>query len=267
MHLLKSCNSYTKPEMYFFQDIYDQIAEDMPRRSTTRDIFQHLWNIKDLERYQNWFPSPTNSKVEKSNKISEECRKEGNEEFRQGNITKALEKYIKGIMFAENAQKFLESGNALSLAYSNCSAALFDLKFYDECIFCIEKALNFGYPSLLKYKLILRLAKCYVALNKVKNAKSTLITYLDEIKHMSKQQKMALETSRVQLQNLLSECENGNIVTNKSAATKAFRRDSQDISITDPNPNIPSASSAVSIQFSNSRGRHLCATRNIAPGE
>ena len=247
------------------QEIIEEISVDLPCSSSTKEIFEYVWNINNSDQYHFLDMSQLNSKVEKNNHISEKNKKEGNEEFRKRNTTKALELYIKCIMFAENES--VQSENLLSLGYANCSAALFDLKYYEESIFCIEKALNLGYPALLKPKLILRLAKCFVALNKINSAKSTLVTFLEEFRHLDEQQRNSLETFKVQLQNLLSECEDEKIVTNKLAALKTFHRDSQDITIKDPHSHIPSASSAVNIQYSESRGRYLCATRNIAPGK
>ena len=234
--------------------------------SNTEEVFKYVWSIEnDIGKHLN--NTPSKSKIEKSNNISEKCRKEGNDEFRRRNFRKALELYVKSIMFAENSQESAENGNALSLGYANCSATLFELKLFDESVFSIQKAIDLRYPDLLKPKLIQRLAKCYVSLDKAKEAQATLVHYLEEFKYMDEQQKKVLEASKVKVQNLLSECQKGGIVTEKPVTSRTLNKDCQEISIVDPHPDIPSAICASSLKYCESKGRYMCATRDIEPGE
>nr|XP_023012674.1 SET and MYND domain-containing protein 4-like isoform X1 [Leptinotarsa decemlineata] len=89
--------------------------------------------LKMTPSFQNIF---MNSRIVKSNTISNILRKKGNDFFSEGNYAMALECFTKSILNAEN------SSESLVLAYQDRAVLLFRKKYYFECKQDTERALQ-----------------------------------------------------------------------------------------------------------------------------
>lgn len=96
--------------------------------------------------------------VQKSDMVSAELRKEGNELSEAENWAEAIEKYNKCICFAINGSENLGFG------YANRSACFLHLKMYDKCLADIELARKANYPENKMHKLDKRKADCLKAM-------------------------------------------------------------------------------------------------------
>ncbi|KAK0175758.1 hypothetical protein PV327_009484 [Microctonus hyperodae] len=148
----------------------------------------------------------------------------------------------------------------LSLAYANRSAALFAARLYDDCLIDIERALALNYPNELKAKLYARRVRCLSILNV--NSSDELNDALDKTRAWL--EKMDLNNAgRVIVEKTLNN--SMNIKIEKPRIKLDDERNLPEI----PNDNkeIPGASSAIAINYSEEFGRHIVATRDIEPGE
>lgn len=72
----------------------------------------------------------------KSDETAYEFRQKGNLFYKRKDISEALELYTKSVAFAS------DKGEELALAYGNRSAALFEKRFYKECLQVSSKLNN-----------------------------------------------------------------------------------------------------------------------------
>lgn len=146
----------------------------------------------------------------------------------------------------------------LPLAYANRSAALFSGGLYADCLLDIERALALSYPDKLRAKLFLRKARSLMILNgnstESEQAQREARAWLDK---MDSNGKKNIETILNNPQQMVSIREPRKLL-NDEINLPAIPQD---------NPEIPGASSALAIKYSNEFGRHVVATRDIEPGE
>lgn len=64
----------------------------------------------------------------KNDELAEEYKRQGNEYYRKKKIKEAIECYTNSIAYAK------EKSEVLALAFANRSAALFEKKFYEDCL-------------------------------------------------------------------------------------------------------------------------------------
>ncbi|XP_065116626.1 SET and MYND domain-containing protein 4 isoform X1 [Paramisgurnus dabryanus] len=105
--------------------------------------------------------------VKKSPERASEFREQGNLSFKVKDYTVAALYYTKGICHAD------KNTEELSLCYANRSAALFYQNCYKECLEDIQHALEAGYPSHLRDKLITRQTACLNHLSKLEMNSNT----------------------------------------------------------------------------------------------
>lgn len=102
--------------------------------------------------------------MNKSDKISNLLRQEGNDLYKKREFFSALLKYNQSLSYAES-----ESEN-LGLAYANRSAVYFEIKLYDQCLKNIHLAEKNFYPKESLEVLNLRRLKCVeLGKNETKN--------------------------------------------------------------------------------------------------
>ncbi|XP_046753146.1 SET and MYND domain-containing protein 4-like [Diprion similis] len=178
-------------------------------------------------------------------------RNTGNHSFASGQYYTAVKQYTESIVCA------LDSSEELALAYANRSAALFKINKYSDCVEDIDRALNLKYPDRLKIKLYKRKELSLAALGRPGIDTSCQDT-LNSLKKMDLQ-----EDEKDKSKNKLPELSS---VPSVSKSPANVPRHLPPTLLTS-NPNIPSASDAVTIKFSRKFGRHLVATRKIKPGE
>lgn len=95
---------------------------------------------------------------------SQELRLDGNVKFRQGHTYESLQLYTQSIVVAPYESE------ELKLSLANRSAALYELKHYDESSRDIDLALSLGLPESIKCKLFLRKGRILYELKKYTKA-------------------------------------------------------------------------------------------------
>ncbi|XP_065058913.1 SET and MYND domain-containing protein 4-like isoform X1 [Rhopilema esculentum] len=200
-------------------------------------------------------------KDQKSSSLSEKLRLQGNSLFKKQSFTAALEKYTDSVF---NADYCNENSQCFALALANRSAVLFQLCDFSDAINDAERALAYGYPEKLKYKLLERIGKCHVKQNRQQFAKkyfkAALMALSKSDLSVDQKNKHAFEYCKMEKQcspeNLKDKsqpwCEKEGTAENEKA---------------DSNPIYPCATSAFEIVCDPSFGRHAIATREIDAGE
>lgn len=105
--------------------------------------------------------------LKKSDTISLELKKEGNEFYEKRRFKDALLKYNAALCYSKD-----DSEN-LSHAFANRSAACFEMKKYEECLRNIKLAMKNNYPPANLHVLKLREEKCLDLIRKQKNNNSS----------------------------------------------------------------------------------------------
>lgn len=99
----------------------------------------------------------------KSDTMSVELKKEGNELYKERKFKEALLKYNASLCYSDN-----DSEN-LGIAYANRSAVCFEMKKYVECLKNVKLAMSNNYPKENQHVLKSREEKCKEFVRKQKN--------------------------------------------------------------------------------------------------
>ena len=198
----------------------------------------------------------------KSSILSEDLRLQGNKLFKKRNFSAALAKYTESVFNAEYA---FENSPCLSMALANRSAVLFQTNSFSDALRDAEMAICYGYPDKLMYKLLERIGKCNLKLNKFGIAKKR---FRDAFLALSKSEltvdsKNELAFEYCKLENM---CSNPTEGKSKGESSRISRHDPE-AEKSDCNSVYPCATTAFSIISNIQFGRHAIATRNINAGE
>ncbi|XP_055297012.1 SET and MYND domain-containing protein 4-like [Sitodiplosis mosellana] len=98
------------------------------------------------------------STLKKNDAVSLQKRNKGNDYFKRGEWSLAMELYGESLCYATIGSK------NISLAYANRSTCFLKLKLYNECLIDIELAKEAGYPAELMPKLDRRKDECLKAI-------------------------------------------------------------------------------------------------------
>ncbi|XP_077336697.1 protein-lysine N-methyltransferase SMYD4 [Lithobates pipiens] len=159
-------------------------------------------------------------------------KEEGNKRFGRKQYTAAAVLYSKAISHGSPGTE------EIAVCFANRSAVLFYLCHYAECLEDIDRAQEHGYPERLKSKILQRQAEC---LRKLKQSGFSSI-------HLPSTESINLTDP-----------------TREPAADALCDR-LQELKL-DRNPKLTNASSSLTMHFSDSKGRHLVASQDIACGE
>ncbi|CAL4069858.1 unnamed protein product [Meganyctiphanes norvegica] len=274
-----------------------EVSNHFKPTESIQNMFYYLWNFEDAHHCL----KPKCSLSVKSDVESDKLRAEGNKFYQKKHLKQALELYNKSIMAATHPKMKLKENlspeqkcdteyKALSLGFANRSAILIELEQYEKCICDIDLALYYGYPKLLHSKLAERKAKCFLALKKYKEAEEIVEGAIKDLDALNLEESKS-RTTRDALVQLLQQCQQNAISNGKENIIDAnvnqyevhclgigmssltndqllFKyRNPQAPSLIESNPNIPSLSSAVTLEYKPDRGRFLVATKDINPGE
>ncbi|CAG9855188.1 unnamed protein product [Phyllotreta striolata] len=128
----------------------------------------------------------------KNFEVSQEQKTKGNSYFAKKDYANALKAYNEGII--KCPQNTDESRELLSILISNRSATYFELKEYKKVFNDIDYVLEIGnYPAHLKYKIWIRKAKCYDALQNERLSSEAYDEALKSLK-FSKLDERSIET-------------------------------------------------------------------------
>ncbi|ELT95020.1 hypothetical protein CAPTEDRAFT_183922 [Capitella teleta] len=191
-------------------------------------------------------------------------RQKGNKYFQKKAYLSAIGEYSKSIINAPS-KTTIGSENELPLAFANRSAALYHFKKYQLSLVDIEAALEYNYPDDMAYKLYDRQGKCYLQLERPKEALESF-KKAEESLGKAKLEEKYLEIWRKNL---------------KSEMAKTSDMKEKDLSPNDEDPKKikapalahlgnethPNASRALRVGSTPEKGRQILADQDICLGE
>ncbi|CAD6241924.1 GSCOCG00009377001-RA-CDS [Cotesia congregata] len=184
-------------------------------------------------------------------KISEEKINQADQNFITVAISSVIEIYTQAIAYAPNN----DDSRQLAIAYGSRSAALSYAKLYQDSLNDIERALKLDFPNNLRARLYVRKVKNLLALDPrirpdVKDALAQTNYWLTQMD----------DTNKKIVQSIL------NKLNQRNYSDISYKKWDSSIFLPQPpidNPKILRTSSAVSLKYSETYGRHIIATRDI----
>ncbi|XP_064116630.1 SET and MYND domain-containing protein 4-like [Macrobrachium nipponense] len=244
----------------FFKDYLDQIdlqtsqdfIDGFIQCKTDEERFVRMWNFEPVQGI-----NVRSSFEKKDGETSELRRNEGNRAFAENNYAEASALYSKAIIFAPQG----EGGECLSLSYANRSAALFHQGKYQLCLRDIELAMEADYPRRLLFKVLDRKGLSLTKLGRYDEAKKAFSAGLDSLCSLDMETKKLQHWTRHFSDKIRlcdgrpdEACESEVPLTSVQVYGGA-------------NPSLPSASRAVTIQFSDAQGRFAATGSPVPVGE
>lgn len=200
---------------------------------------------------------PLTIKQGKSLEQAEYLRKDGNQMYLSCNTEedfhKVYELYTKSIAHAP------ANSREMALAYENLSAVLFQLKKHTECLEAIDSCLNLDYPEESKFDIYLRQIECLKIIDQPAKAKDVYEKTLAWIESKVKE--------KVDMTQKLKKCYQKKVIIQLPFTNEEIDKIWGVYSIKSFNKEIPGASNALGLKYSESQGRHYVAERDIKPGE
>ncbi|EDO31792.1 predicted protein [Nematostella vectensis] len=199
----------------------------------------------------------------KSSSTAASLRNEGNTYFQKRQLGRALEVYTQSILVAPSTDL-----KVLSLAYANRSAVLFHMKEYELCLRDIEFAQKMKYPGEMVYKILDRKARSLKALCRIEESKKVFEEAIVSSK-TSKLKRKDRESWVKQVEKQISECSNQTenlmkSVTHLEEARSGFSTPVQNYGL---HEKFVSISKALDIKYTEEKGRHTIAARDINIGD
>ncbi|KAL1449230.1 hypothetical protein WDU94_000446 [Cyamophila willieti] len=269
------------------KEFLSQLTSNTPLKSSIQSaqsnqdrlniVFQHL---VEKERGFLEFIRNVSQRHGKDYQRSLSAKNAANVEFGAKRCHSALLKTNEGLSVAP------PGSDLLAILYGNRSAILFDLEQYKDCILNIELALNEKCPKSLKPKLLFRKAKGLKLLKESELAEKAYEASLrkieailcSEVSEVERKQYEELEKKMEKSwKDLCQEkcfherpSENKNEPEDKRALQKRISKNIDNASTTlglvNINPDIPVASSSVTLSHSDTFGRSVTAVEDISPG-
>ena len=190
----------------------------------------------------------------KSAEDSVQHREQGNKAYQGGDAEKGNELYTQSIACAPPGS--LE----LALAFANRSASLRSLGRLRECVEDVQRALEGGYPELLRHKLLLREAQCWRDLGEVSKAReafSRAVRHVEECALLpdDKKAEITQQLEREKKAARVRHPEKVEVIRGKVPALSHG-----------PSEKVPTASAAIEVRRDDTLGRHLVAKQDIDVG-
>lgn len=147
----------------------------------------------------------------------------------------------------------------LGTCYATRSEILFKLGFYDKCLSDIERAIQAGYSR--KGEMEKRKKKCLQAMSRE--------SYLPYVKEATRdhRNRPREETFHQRFKLYQQSQLGGFILTENFRKSLLSEAEVPKPKLSDPHPNIPTMSRAVSLAYTPEKGRHIVAARDIYPGD
>ncbi|XP_063244730.1 SET and MYND domain-containing protein 4 isoform X5 [Bacillus rossius redtenbacheri] len=226
-----------------------------------------LWNYKEnMKRRERDLQTAHNYEIflladdVKNSELGNKWKDDGNKAFQSGDYHTALKLYNKSVQLLPYNE---DSSSEMAVAVANRSAALYHLQDYQQTLDDIRLALSLGYPLQLHYKVLERRARCLLATNQLNDALEafkTTLTCLDAAAKLPLDKRMKTQKNiQIMIAILLK---NKSLENAPLPATSRMPAPSRGVS-----PELPSASHAVAVEWSEQGGRFATATRDVAPGE
>ena len=221
------------------------LEQTLRRKDNVKDMFKLIWDMESVHRIFVPFCGQR-----KCVNLTREWREIGNTNFRCGRYDLALELYNKCVVLAPHPELkvHVESDHDNTKSDSlNCEMRCEPKCTRDE----LEKYkdLSFAYANRSAVLLVLKkYDSCLVDIDLALE-----YGYPANMRHKLEERREKCKKAKVQASGIKA---NPNIVLNKKVPP----------CLKECNPNIPAFSSALKVAFSNSKGRHVVATRDISPG-
>jgi len=183
--------------------------------------------------------------------VSDDSRKEAAAFLKKGLFLEAAAAYTKSLAFAPAASK--------GLCYAGRSAVLLASGHFLQCVQDAERALTHGYPQLLQFKLLLRMAACWRALDEDRRAQCC---FLEALALIEACQQLSEEKKRVLVEEAGKEFE-GPLERERALWVQYVKAPEVSYGSREDNHRL---SSAVEVKCDGEFGRHLVATRDINTG-
>lgn len=233
---------------YVKEEVFNQLKSDI---SKIKFIVTQQSITDAFDAYIKSIVSSTSESSKKSLEKANEFRMDGNKYFKNKKYTESLKLYSRAILYAP-----CESPELPQL-FANRSASLFHLNQFTDCLVDTQFALNHAnYPVGQRYTLLLRKALCLKALNRTVEAQASL--------------KEALQDQPVNIQRSINaiydqfslKADEDTQVTSSPVAAKI---DGAPVAAPPfkSNGKLVNASDAVKLFYSEEKGHHLKATRNL----
>ncbi|KAK7073075.1 hypothetical protein SK128_000179 [Halocaridina rubra] len=148
------------------------LADRYKQLENLDDKFTFMWNLPEVQEYAK---PPEVLPVVKDEDVAERLKTEGNILFKKKDFEGALMIYNIAIAFTPHPELCLSKENlkintsdvnkfkTLGCCYANRSAVFLTMMDYEKCLRDIDLAFEYGYPDLLKSKLLERKERCLVA--------------------------------------------------------------------------------------------------------
>lgn len=238
-----------------------EISEKFSKLKTDKD---RVGFVLELEAVQE-FICPTAVKQEKSVDHSLSFKSTGNTAYFAHEYRDAVQLYTDSIAWApkEDAEK------ALSLAYGNRSAALFQLRKYEACVRDIDRALDEGYPERLQHKVLHRKAQCFMKMGDFERAEKLLQeeTRALELSDLNDKKK---QSALSEIKKLIRDC-HGKVKEPADDVPPSVEDTLRPLQVCpelhDRHEKYLSLSSACDVGYTPEEGRYIVAKREISPGE
>nr|XP_027229024.1 SET and MYND domain-containing protein 4-like [Penaeus vannamei] len=269
----------------FLKEIKHKLGETMTHFDPEDDeeyMFAYLWGMHEAHR----FLTPHVPAAAKSQESAEVCRSEGNRYYNMGNFETARSLYSKGIMLAPHPtlndnsscrgrstpgefslqdtesidnRSTYEDYDTLAICYANRSAVHMELGYFDDCLRDIDLAFQAGYPD--ETKLMKRKVRCLHARGKDdKPSKMEMLA----VRHLHGRPRE--ETFHERFRLYQQSQTGGHIFTDTFRKSLLSESEVPTSKVSDPHPNIPALSSAVTLAYKPDRGRHIVTARDVYPG-
>ncbi|XP_071517837.1 SET and MYND domain-containing protein 4-like [Panulirus ornatus] len=262
-YLRKLCSDVTlhSPKDGFFNHYVEQIDAQISHHflkkfgklGSDEERLRTTWGVKPIHtlKVQSFYK-------QKSRKVSETRRAEGNRAFQEKKNQQALVLYSQAVMRAPH-----DDGASLALAYANRSAVLFHMKQFELCLTDIELAIQASYPSNLMFKVLDRRGQCLRQLGQHNDALQAFTAAFQALGTAALDDKK-LQSWKKDISAKIRLCQEKD---NNGEPPPPPKQDTGAAVFEGPNSALPNASAAISIQVSPDEGRYAVVTRNVPAGQ
>lgn len=196
----------------------------------------------------------------KSLEAARRFRRAGNERFLICNSNDDFHNVY--VLYAKSIAHAPFGSQEIALAYGDLSVLLLQLQRYAECLDAIDCCMRCkNYPDVLKFNTYLRKIECLKTLNKLEEANQAHDEALSWI------EKTRIGNEKKNMKKKLASFFMESVEVKRKFTEDEFEQVWDDLSIRTFNEEIPGASSAIRLEYSEDQGRHFVATRDIKPGE
>lgn len=204
--------------------------------------------INDFLQFRN------NCKEGKDAKISDEKRKQGNQELKSKNLKESLDLYTESVFYAPRDEE------CLALAYANRSLVLYQLDRFEECLRDIELAFKHGYPVSSSAKLWLRMGRCLVRSGKIEAAEAV---FKETLGNINKRCRDDIDSYKKLFGQEMLEVSKIEKNVGSSRNKEFILPEPKD----GENTGFVSASNSLTVVYSKTKGRHVRAQSDIKIGD